>query len=175
VSGVRWDQLFADLVAQLDAVDAQNDMHALADLTRAEQATTLLTDRLRAVAHAHLVTVTLTDGTRLTARVAVVGPEWILIADAARRHLVPLVAVTTVEGLTPHTVPAPTGTGAGRGMPAALRALMRDRAVVRVRTLAGEVVGRVARVGKDHLDVSDAHGPGAYVVPYSALVCLSET
>jgi hypothetical protein len=175
VSGVRWDLLFADLVAQLDAADVLADAHAVADLTRAEQATTLLTDRLRAVTNTHPVTVRLADGTCLTARVAAVGTDWVLFADAARRHLVPLLAVTMVDGLTRHAVPAPTGTGAGRGMPAVLRALMRDRSVVQVRTLAGELVGRVARVGKDHLDVSDVDGRGVRIVPYTALVCVNET
>ncbi|MHA7134582.1 hypothetical protein [Oerskovia turbata] len=172
---MRWDLLFADLVAQLDAADREAADHELADLTRAEQSTILLADRLRTSVAGRPVTVRLTDGSRLTGQVAGVAADWVLLGERARRHVVPLRAMTLVDGLTPHAVPGPTGTGAGRGLPALLRALMRDRAVVRVRTLAGEVVGRVARVGKDHLDVAAAEGLGAHVVPYSALVCVSET
>jgi len=175
--GVRWDLLFADLVAQLDAADGQADAHALADLTRAEQATVALADRLRASVAGRTLAVRLADGSRLSGQVRDVAADWVLLGEGARRHVVPLSALTLVEGLAPHAVPAPPGTGAGRGLPAVLRALMRDRAVIGVRTLAGEVTGRVARVGKDHLEIAATSGGlrGSHVVPFSALVCVSET
>lgn len=174
---MRWDLLFADLVAQLDAGDAQADAHVLADLTRAEQATISLADRLRASTHGAPVGVRLADGSRLTGQVRAVAADWFLVGDGARRHVVPLPAVTVIDGLAAHAVPGPAGPGAGRGLPALLRTLMRDRAVVRVRTLVGELDGRVARVGKDHLDLLATSGGAraSHVVPFTALVCVSET
>jgi hypothetical protein len=175
--GVRWDLLFADLEAQLDAADAQADAHVLADLTRAEQATISLADRLRGSIEGRPLGVRLVDGAHLTGQVRAVADDWFMLAEGGRRHVVPLLAVTVFDGLTAHAVPAPSGTGAGRGLPALLRALMRDRAVVRVRTLAGEVDGRVGRVGKDHLDVTDTGGGmrSSRVVPFGALLCVSES
>lgn len=175
--GVRWDLLFADLVAQLDAGDAQADAHVLADLTRAEQATITLGDRLRASVLGPPLGVRLTDGSRLTGQVRAVASDWFLLEDGNRRHVVPLLAATVIDGLATHAVRGPSGTGAGRGLPALLRTLMRDRAVVHVRTLAGELDGRVARVGKDHLDLLATSGGAraSHIVPFVALVCVSET
>lgn len=174
--GVRWDLLFADLVAQLDAADLPADAHALADLTRAEQATVHLTDRLRA-SLGRQVGLGLLDGSRLTGSVRDVGVDWLLVGEGVRQHAVPLQAITTLDGLSQHAVPAPAGTRAGRGLPTLLRALMRDRVVVQVHTLAGQAVGRVGRVGKDHVDVELVAGGAraSQVVPFSALVCVSET
>ncbi|WP_030150000.1 hypothetical protein [Oerskovia turbata] len=174
---MRWDLLFADLEAQLDAADVQAEAHVLGDLTRAEQATISLADRLRGSIGGHPVGVRLVDGSHLTGQVRTVAADWFLLEDGKRRHVVPLLATTVFDGLTAHAVPAPSGTGAGRGLPTLLRALMRDRAVVRVRTLAGEVDGRVARVGKDHLDVMDTAGGtrSSRVVPFAALLCVSES
>ncbi|MFF3063256.1 hypothetical protein ACFVQ3_01750 [Oerskovia sp. NPDC057915] len=173
---MRWDLLFADLEAQLDAADVQADAHVLADLTRAEQATISLADRLRGSIEGRPVGVRLTDGSHVTGQVRAVGADWFLLGDGSRRHVVPLLAVMVLDGLTAHAVPGPSGSGAGRGLPSLLRALMRDRAVVRVRTPGGEVDGRVARVGKDHLDVMGTEGGArsSRVVPFAALVCVSE-
>jgi len=61
----------------------------------------------------------------------------------------------------------------------ALRAVARDRAVVRVRTDGGDVVGRVDGVGRDHVDVTRVHPDSLRptgercAVPWSALLLLS--
>ncbi|KGM15178.1 hypothetical protein N867_11085, partial [Actinotalea fermentans ATCC 43279 = JCM 9966 = DSM 3133] len=61
----------------------------------------------------------------------------------------------------------------------ALRAVARDRSVVRVLTTAGTVVGRVDAVGTEHLDVAlvrpdDDRPTGARcAVAWSALLVLS--
>ncbi|KRC34137.1 hypothetical protein ASE15_13155 [Oerskovia sp. Root22] len=178
---VRWDLLFADLAAQLDAAEAADGVQTIAELTRAEQGTILLTDRLRAAVGA-LLDLHLVDGHRLAAEVRDVAPEWVLLAERSRQHVVPLTAIASIHGLTRHAVAPTSRTEAGRSLGAALRALMRDRAPVRVRTRSGQVDGRVARVGRDHLDVEELshEQPGraartGRLVPFSALVCVSET
>lgn len=179
---VRWDLLFADLAAQLDAAEAADGMQTIAELTRAEQATVLLTDRLRAAAGT-LLDLHLVDGHRLAAEVRDVAPDWVLLAERSRQHVVPQTAIASISGLTHHALAPTSRAEAGRSLGAVLRALMRDRAPVRVRTRSGQVDGRIARVGKDHLDVEEPrHDQGSArtatsgrLVPFSALVCVSET
>ena len=55
-----------------------------------------------------------------------------------------------------------------------MRTLQRDRARVAVRTLSGVSAGRIARVGRDHLDVDLLDGRGARLVPFPALLVVSE-
>lgn len=173
---VRWDLLFADLVAQLDAADVQADAHALADLTRAERATVSLADRLRA-SRGWPVALELVDGSRVNGEVREVGVEWVLIDERPWQHLVPLRATTVVAGLSSHAVPEPSGSRAGLGLPSALRVLMRDRGTVHVRTVSCRVVGRIARVGKDHIDVEELElgSRSGRTVPFGALVSVSGT
>ncbi len=180
---VRWDLLFADLAAQLDAAEAAEGAQTIAELTRAEQATILLSDRLRAAAGGALLDLHLVDGHGLAAEVRDVAPEWVLLAERSRRHVVPLTAIASISGLTRHAVAPASRAEAGRSLGAALRALMRDRAPVRVRTRSGQVDGMIARVGRDHLDLEGLRreqGPGradrtGRLVPFSALVCVSES
>jgi hypothetical protein len=174
----RWALLFADLEAQLQAEEATERDGAVAELTRAEQATVLLADRVRA-AEGRVLRVELADGEALDGRPAHVATSWFQL-DATRaqgrvQHLVPLTAVASVLGLGPHSVPSTSRTDR-LGLGGALRGLQRDRVRVQVRTSAGTVLGRVARVGADHLDVEelDRARPGLRVVPFAALLRVSE-
>lgn len=172
---VRWEALFDDLAAQLTAAEQAELTEAVADLTRAEQATMTLVDRLRATTGP--VTLELHDGSRVTGRLHEVAAEWVLVDDQGRQHLVPVAAVASVVGLGRFARPG-DGTRSGRlGLGHALRALLRDRLPVQVRTTAGVHPGWIARVGKDHVDVEPGPGvrDGARVVPWSALLCVSDT
>jgi hypothetical protein len=172
---VRWDALFDDLAAQLAAAERADLTDAVSDLTRAEHATMTLVERLRSTAGS--VTLELHDGSRLTGQLREVAPEWVLVGEQGRQHLVPATAVAAVTGVSrfarPDAGPRPRGLGLGH----VLRALMRDRLPVQVRTTAGVRPGWIARVGKDHLDVETGPGAhdGARVVPWSALLCVSDT
>lgn len=152
---MRWGALFADMELQLDAFERQDRDQAVADLTRAERASVLLADRLRAC-DGREVRLVLRDGSAVGGAVADVGPAWLLIAEHGREHLVPFSAVATVAGLG---VAAPPETGVLRrlGLGHALRAVARDRAVVRVVTTAGATSGRIDAVGADHVDVALVH------------------
>jgi len=104
------------------------------------------------------VRLVLVDGESLAGEVTDAGPEWLLLTDGPREHLVVLSAVASAGGLTERVaLPDPEGR-AGLGITTALRALARDRQIVRVATRGVETVGMVAAVGADHLDVSTVSG-----------------
>ncbi|PFG44022.1 hypothetical protein ATJ88_2739 [Isoptericola jiangsuensis] len=177
-SGARWAALFADLEAQLDAAAAAERDGTVAELTRAEQASVPLADRLRA-ALGRPVRVELRDGDVVDGRLAHVADAWFQV-DARTsphgvQHLVPTSAVASLAGIGPQARPSTSRTD-GLGLGTALRALQRDRARVLVRTTAGTLVGRIDRVGQDHLDLTTADGaPGtARLVPFAALLRVSE-
>jgi hypothetical protein len=152
VPGVRWDALFSDMELQVDALEGEARAAQVAELTRAERSSVHLVDRLRAAEGAPVDLVVRT-GARVGGEVVDVAASWVLLHDGPREHLVPTAAIVTVRG-------APSVAAAGLGSPLrrlglghALRAIARDRCVVRLDTLGGVVVGRVDAVGADHVDV----------------------
>ncbi|ROS78509.1 hypothetical protein [Cellulomonas sp. PhB143] len=190
---MRWDRLVDDLSAQLDAELAADDRALVGDLTRAEQATVTLAARL-AGARGSAVSVRACGGgdrggagaeawagsdLRVSGVVAAVAHDWVVLDVAGRGHLLPLAAVAVVEGLGPAAVDVPARPGAS--LAAVLRGVMRDRQAVEVRTGAAVLRGRVARVGRDHLDVEQVGLDGVRPtgsrasVAFSSLVCVNET
>ncbi|AEG45064.1 hypothetical protein [Isoptericola variabilis] len=174
----RWELLFADLEARLAAEEAAEREGAVAELTRAEQASVATTDRLRGAVGATL-RLELLDGELLDGRLRRVAATWLLLDGHGVRgpgqHLVPLSAVAGVLGAGRHAAPSTARTD-GLGLGTALRGLQRDRVRVLVRTRASSVTGRIARVGADHLDLDDVERRGAppRLVPFSALLRVSE-
>jgi hypothetical protein len=179
---VRWDELFADLEAAVEAEDRAGFEAEVADLARTERALLSTADRLRAHVgeplRLHLV-----DGAGLTGRVLDVGRDWVALTAGQTSALVPLPAVTGVEGLSraAQAPPEPDGPPVLRiGLGTALRVLARDRAYVRVTLRDGAVLGgTVDRAGADHLDLAlhpadeprrPAAVSGVRCVPFSALV-----
>ncbi|MFD2796957.1 hypothetical protein ACFS27_25595 [Promicromonospora vindobonensis] len=172
----RWEALFGDLEAQARAQSVAEADALVSELTRAEHATMTLADRFRAVVGA-VVTLELLAGAHLRGTVREVADEWALVQgvrpEPASQHLVPLAAIAGVHGLGRQAVPA-TSRWAALGLGPVLRALQRDRALVTVRTLSGTVGGRIARVGRDHLDIDAPDDRGTRLVPFSALLVVSE-
>ncbi|WP_315097583.1 hypothetical protein [uncultured Cellulomonas sp.] len=168
---MRWEALFADMEAQLAAGRLADVRADVAELARAERASVALADRARAsvgrsvrvlVGEADVIEGILLDAT----------PEWLLLGTSpVRRALVPLTAVEAVDGLEVHAAPAPGAVEGRLGLGHALRALARDRAVVRVRSGGSDLTGRIERVGADHLDLADVGGVprGAWAVAFSTL------
>jgi hypothetical protein len=157
-AGVRWEALFDDLEAQLDAA-ARSDLRAdVHERTRAERASVALADRVRASAGERL-RLTLRGGAVLEGAVLDVASQWLLLGDGpTRRALVPMGAIAAAAGLSPHVAP-PAGTVERRlTLGHALRALARDRAAVVVLCDGFEVAGRLERVGADHVDLTPATG-----------------
>jgi hypothetical protein len=175
---MRWEALFADMEAQLDAARVADLAAEVADLTRAERATVALVARLRAAAGTALA-VRVGGGEVVTGSVLDVAEQWLLLADGPRRALVPLAMVQAVSDLPLAAQPSDGGVvGRRLTLGHALRALARDRVVVRVALDGGEVVGRLDRVGADHVDVTGvtdrsgarprADGP-CWTVPIAAI------
>ncbi len=170
---MRWERLFEDLEAQLAAAQAQEARVGLVELVRAERATTRLADRLRASTGLSLrVQVGFLPGepdAAVDGDLVDMGADWLLLAERANgRALVPLAAVQAVAGLAPYAAPEDGSTPARLGLAHVLRALSRDRAEVAVSTEARTLVGRLDRVGADHVDVTAAAGP-PWTVPIAAL------
>lgn len=150
---MRWDDLFADLEAGLDAAHAADRADEVAERTRAERARVGLADRLRA--HDGRADVLLRDGGTVRGEVHDAGPSWLLLADGPREHVVPLHAVAAVSGLTDQAA-AEVGIVLSRlGLAQVLRGISQDRSVVRLRVAGADLVGRVDAVGADHLDLTE--------------------
>jgi len=172
---MRWEALFADMEAQLAAAEAAEVAVQVADLTRAERATVTLDGRLRAAVGLR-VTVRVRGGDLVPGTVLDVARQWVLIGEASRRALVPTAALDAVMGLPPTSQPDEGVVARRLGLGHALRALARDRAAVRVTTDGGQVVGRVERVGADHVDLTVADDPvaarsrdGLWSVPFASV------
>ncbi len=151
---MRWEALFADMEAQLDAARAAELAADVADLTRAERATVRLVGRLRAAQDTDL-TVRVAGGEAVTGTVLEVAEQWLLLADGPRRALVPTAAIQAATDLPVATRPSAEVHVARRlGLGHALRALARDRVVVRLTADGVQAAGRLDRVGADHVDLT---------------------
>jgi hypothetical protein len=155
---VRWDELFADLEAQLDGAATAELAGEVADRTRREIATLSFIDRARA-AVGHPVRVQLLGPEDLSGLLVEVGAQWLLLRDDGGRDvLTPWTAVVSVVGLGLRSVAATEGGQVFRrlGLATALRAIARDRAAVLVGLVDGSVVsGTLDRVGLDFVEISE--------------------
>ncbi|WP_426592711.1 hypothetical protein ACPPVS_13190 [Cellulomonas sp. McL0617] len=174
---MRWEQLFADMEAQLAASRLADVRAEVAELARAERASVTLAARVRASV-GQTVRVRLGVHEAITGTVVEGAPEWLLLATSStRRSLVPLSAIAAVDGLAPDAAPAPGLVESRLGLGQVLRALARDRVGVRVSARGVEVVGRIDRVGADHLDVAElgvAGRPATWAVPFDGLRAVHE-
>ena len=168
---MRWESLFADMEAQLAAGRLADVRADVAELARAERASITLAARARASVGCSVRVlvggVDIVEGELIDA-----APEWILLATSpVRRALVPVAAAAAVDGLAPHAAPAAGAVESRLGLGHALRALARDRVVVRVQAGSADLTGRIERVGADHLDLADVDGPrrGVWAVAFGTL------
>jgi hypothetical protein len=155
---MRWDELFADLEAQLDDAATSELAAEVVDRTRREIAGLSLVDRARA-AVGHPVRVQLLGPAAVSGVLLDVGAQWMLLRDDAGRDvLMPWTAVVSVVGLGLASVaPAEGGQVFRRlGLTTALRAIARDRSAVSIGLVDGSVVaGTLDRVGLDFVEISE--------------------
>ena len=158
---MRWQGLFDDLEAQLEAAEAAELAGEVAERTRREVALLRIADRLRA-AEGAAVTVTLPGAGAVRGRLLDAGVDWLLLEEPGPREvLVPLLAVLGVTGLGPRTA-APDDSPVAKRLDLrwALRGLARSRTGVALVLVDGSTVtGTLDRVGADHLDLAE-HGLG---------------
>jgi hypothetical protein len=168
---MRWESLFADMEAQLAAGRLADVRADVAELARAERASITLADRGRS-SIGRPVRVLVGDVDMIEGELVDAAPQWLLLATSpVRRALVPVAAVSAVDGLAPHAAPAAGTVESRLGLGHALRALARDRVAVRVRAGGAQLTGRIERVGADHLDLADPGGVhrGVWAVAFATL------
>lgn len=179
---MRWDELFADMEAQLEAARFRDVELEAADLIRAEMAEALLQDRFAGgigrPAHAGL-----RGGAVVRGRVVGAGSGWVALDEAGLQMLIPLESVLWVEGLDRRRGSPESRSRLGLGH--AVRALASARAAVRILPVdgvpGGMFEGTIDRAGRDHLDLA-MHPEDEFrrrravrsmrSIPYAAIACI---
>lgn len=188
MSSVRWERLFEDLEAQLDAESARELDAEVADRTRRERALLGLQGRLVAACEARLTLELWVSGVgTVSGRVERVGADWLLVVttDGSGETLVPFAAVRSLTGLAGAGGArdgAAIGLGSSLGLGSVLRAISRDRSTVEVVDTNGRVrSGTVDAVGADLLDLAEhpvdlprrrEHVLAVHTVPFAALAAV---
>jgi hypothetical protein len=174
----RWDRLFRDLEAQLMAEETRELRVEVADRTRRERA--LVELRARLLANIGTAVAVRTSAATYEGHLADAGADWLLLLHAAgeRPVLLPTSAIRSLTGLRPGAQ-EPSLVAKGLGLGSALRAISRDRAVVRLVDLEGHVLtGTIDAVGADHVEVAEHHTDeprrsanvlGRHVMPFDGL------
>ena len=157
---MRWQQLFSDLEAQLEAAEAAELAGEVADRTRREAALVALSDRI-APAQGHPLSVHVRGAGQVQGRLLDSGRDWLLLDEHGAEVLVPLAAVLGVTGAGARTAAGAGGVVAARlDLRWALRGLARSRTGVLLTLDDGaQVTGTLDRVGTDHVDLAE-HGRG---------------
>ncbi|MGP5077471.1 hypothetical protein ACTXKZ_05355 [Brachybacterium alimentarium] len=171
---MRFERIFDDLEGRFEHQERE-EMRAVAeDLARAERAQLSLADRLRGAGRSVL---TLHVGTdlRLEGLVEEVGEAWVALRDPenSQRAVIPMPAVSLVQGLPARARPAEESLLSPLGLGSVLRAIARDRSIVRLETAAGRIMGRIAAVGADSLDVQSLPTGEHGAVPGSVRVTVA--
>jgi hypothetical protein len=128
----------------------------VADLVRGQVAAATLIERLRAAQGRTLVVHTGSEVWR--GRLASVGPDWLMLADAwpgGLEALLPTSGVDAVVGLSTARTPqqAVHAIDQRLDLRLVLRALARERLPVHLVTASGRWAGLLSRVATDHVDL----------------------
>lgn len=146
--------MFEDLEGRMRHAEDEEWRAVTEELTRAERAQITIADRLRASAGAPLA-LRLRAGHRAAGTVEEVGGQWVRLARGrgSLRIWVPLAGIEMIEGLPRRARPAPASRLSPASLQHELRALSRDRALVRIETASAQAIGTIAGVGEDMLDL----------------------
>jgi hypothetical protein len=159
---MRWDELFADLEAQLEAGIGDQERETAAEEERLRLGRLSLRDRITAMAGDRgTVRIRLVTGEVIGLAPRTVGRDWVAgdLTGATAQAVLPLAAVAallpTAEQLNADAQPPPSGSLTDRlGLPFVLRDLARRRRVVHLLTRSGTISGTFDRVGRDHADLA---------------------
>lgn len=179
---MRWERLFDDLEAQLEAASAAELAGEVSERTRYERGQLTLADRLVAWV-GQPVRLHVLGGAAVAGRLEQAAEQWIVVQHGPSVVLVPIAAVVDIVGLGAAASTGDRGSVPRRlGLTAALRAVARDRSPVHVELVDGRALaGTVDAVGADHLDLAE-HPPdeprrptavlGVRTVPIAALAAV---
>lgn len=157
---MRWDELFADLEAQLEAGIGAEERESDAEEERLRLGRRSLRDRIAAMGVGRRpVRLRLTDGDVIAVVPRTVGRDWIAgDLPGGAQAVLPLAAVAAVlptgDQVGAELEPAPGALTDRLGLPFVLRDLARRRRPVTLRLRSGTTTGTIDRVGKDHLDLA---------------------
>ncbi|AJT41435.1 hypothetical protein [Psychromicrobium lacuslunae] len=181
---MRWEALFNDLLGQLDAAEQRTADLEIDELFRAELVSLKLMDRLRAALNTS-VSIVLSADLRFSGELRVVGADWLLLSTQRRSVLLPVGAISHLEGLS-HAA-RPSTKALQYRFASALRVLSQRRAGVHL--LLGSahgspeaVQGVIDRVAADHCDISALRDGefrregsilGEKIVPFTAILAVS--
>lgn len=154
---MSWEELFAELEVQWEAL-AQAELAAeVADRSRLEHARVALSARLRA--QPAEIQLQVIGAGQLVGEVRDCGPDWVRLGDARTEYLVPLAAVLAIRGLSVASAPA-SPVAERLDFKYALRGLARERSTVLVHLVDGtRLHGTFDRVGGDFAELAE-HPPG---------------
>lgn len=163
---MRWELLFADLEARLTAAERAELDAEIDERARDERADVALAGRLLAAKGRRIVLV-VRGGTRVAGTLVDGAGTWALVESVTGEALVPLAAVTSIEGL-PRVAAAVGAVDARLRMSTVLRELAEARVPVIVEADGGHWRGVIVAVGADHLDLAVPGGERA--LPLAALL-----
>jgi hypothetical protein len=157
---MRWDDLFADLEAQAQALLTAERDAEVAELIRLETSRLELASRLGPALGA-TIRVRCLGGMVLAGRLSAIGAGWLLLdEEAGREAFVATSAVISIAGLGRSAGPPVPALDARLGIGRALRGLARDRSVVRACLTDSTVIdGTVDRAGSDFVEFA-VHAAG---------------
>ena len=179
---MRWDDLFRDLEAQLEAAAAAELDAEVADRTRREAAQLALVDRARA-AVGHPVTLRVLGAGPVDGLLVDVGAQWLLLAETSgRQALVPLSGGAVAGRAAGLDVSARRGRSGVRPARARLGPAGHRPGPVPVQVVLTDgsvLAGTLDRVGSDFVELTE-HGEvrrrgevtGVRTVPFAALALL---
>lgn len=185
---MRWERLFADLEAELEAAETAELESEIAERTRSERARLRLVDRLRGSV-GRLVVLRVSGAGQLSGEIRAVGVDWLLVRpDDGADRLVRTAALLELSGLAPSsTARGSEGEIAARfSLASVLRGLARDRTVVTITLVDGSSrTGTIELAGADVVEISDrrydepgfaaSSGPvGRRSVPLAAVAVVRE-
>lgn len=147
---MEWDALLVDLESRFEAERRADIAAQAADLAEVEVAAVRLADRLRG-AVGRTIRLRTRGGTPVDGVLARAEDGFVLVEEGD--GLQALVPTDSLAFLEPLPGPAPEAIGRRPTFQAAARELARAGARVRAVTPAGDVIGRIGRVGADYLDV----------------------
>jgi hypothetical protein len=156
---VRWEELFADLERQWQALAEEERQAEIADRTRAALAQVPLADRLRGSEGAEVRVLT-RSGHQVDGTLARVGADFVLLSQPRHECVLAVAAIAAVSGLRAEAVSAQVaGPVRSRlGLGSVLRGVAADRSRVTLTVTGGPALtGTVQRVGADFLEVAE-HG-----------------